>query len=347
MLLARRLLLGLLFVFCLLPAVSVRAAEDEDGDYDPPPLPTDKALWFNSSPFTWQQLQGKGVSLYFFTCDQEGLEELPKYIASAKLHALDPVIFIGVAMGATRQQAEQALKNTNYNFPTLCDPGFAFCKQCDTAVKAEAEDGVLGTVCSAMYVTAKGKFWPGWWDEPETTVADALPGAAWTTKPQDVPEPLWPLWRAVEFRKYPEALPLFKKSLNAGPEEQREAAKKLQDLVLAEIERQAGEIRAADESDQKWAAFSQVTRLLDDFRGYEVPKELDVLQKKLARSSQVKAGLLAEKQMALAASSLASPAPAIRKKAQLQLEKIVADFPETDLAERAQKLLATQQAAPK
>lgn len=65
-----------------------------------------------------------------------------------------------------------------------------------------------------MYVTAEGKFWPGWWDEPESTVADALTGAAWMTKPQDIPEPLWPLSRTVEFRKYPEAFPL----LEEGPE---------------------------------------------------------------------------------------------------------------------------------
>ena len=61
----------------------------------------------------------------------------------------------------------------------------------------------------------------------------------------------------------------------------------------------------------------------------------------------MKAGLTAEKQLTIAAQGLASPSLPMRKRAQIQLEKIVADFPDTDLAERAQQLLAEPQTTPK
>jgi hypothetical protein len=202
-------------------------------------------------------------------------------------------------------------------------------------------------VCDSLYVTADGKMVDGWWDDPESTVTEALIDAKWTTSPKEIPEALWPLWRAVEFHKYAEALPLFKKSLKSGVDSQKDAAKKLQEVVLSEVERLATEAKAADEMDQKWAAYSKLSHILDEFRGYELPKDLEPLQKKLARTSQVKAGITAEKQLTIAAGNLVSPMPAIRKKARLQLEKIVSDFPGTELAEKAQKLIDAPQAAPK
>ncbi len=343
--LPRRLPLLLLIVGLMLRTASLWAADDQGKQ--PPPLPTDKTLWLNSSPYTWEQLRGKGVCLLFFTCDPEGTEVLPMYLESAKLHALDPVVFIGVSMGANRLKTEQYLKSTKYNWPTLCDPTNAYCRQCGTVMMLMPGDGILGTVCSSVCVTAAGKMTTGSVDDAESAVAEAIVDAKWVTNPKEVPEPLWPLWRSVEFHKYFEALPLFKKSLNNGPDSQKEAAKKLQDIVLAELDRLSGEARTTDEMDQKWAAYSKLSSIMDEFRGYDLPKDLEPLHKKLARTSQVKAGLTAEKQLTIATGNLASPMPAIRKKAQLQLEKIISDFPDTDLAEKAQKILDSRQVAPK
>ena len=152
-----------------------------------------------------------------------------------------------------------------------------------------------------------------------------------------------PAWRAVELKKYAEALPLLKKGVNAGSNDQKEAARQLQQVVLKEIERLVGEARTADEQDQKWNAYRKIDRIMNEFRGYDIPKDLEPLQKKLARSSQVKLGLTAEKQLAIAAQGLASPNPVMKKKPEVQLEKIIADFPDSDLAKNARKLIDESQ----
>lgn len=340
--------LALSILFCGLIASSVRAADSDREKAKPaPPLPTDRNLWLNTSPYTWEQLRGKGVYLLFFECDPESTDLFPKHLAAAKQHALDPVVFIGVAMSSTRENAEIYLRSTKYNWPTLCDPVYSYTHQCDAALGLPNDDLLAECLTGVAYVTTGGKIVNGWFDNPEMTVKQTLVDASWTTDLKEIPEPLWPIWRAVEFRKYGEAQPLFKKLLNAGSNDQKAVARKLQEVVLSEIERRADEARTAEQADEKWAAYSKIGRILDEFRGYDVPKDLEPLQKKLSRSTPVKAGIVAEKQLTIVTPNLTSPKPPIRKKAQLQLEKIVADFPGTDLAERAQRLLDTPPAAPK
>lgn len=346
---------GLLFagLLCGLLAASPDAVRAEDEDRKnakpAPTLPVDRSLWLNTTPLTWEQLRGKGVYLLYFHCDPDSSVQFPAHLAAAKQHALDPVVFIGVAMASTPREAEVFLKGVGFGWPTLCDPTYTFCHQCDKAM-GPMEAGELTTsetTISVAYVTDDGKIVEGWYDMPEDTVTEALKGAAWKTSPKDIPEPVWPIWRAVEFRKYSEALPLLKKGLNAGPDAHKAAARKLQDVVLEEIEHRAEEARTDEQADRKWNAYRKATRVLEEFRGYDLPKDLEPLQKKLSRTSQVKAGQTAEKQLAIAAQGLASSSPPLRKKAQIQLEKIVADFPDTDLAERARQMLAEPQSTPK
>ena len=346
---------GMVFIglLCGLFVASLEAVRAEDEDRksakSAPLLPVDKNLWLNTSPLTWEQLRGKGVHLLFFHCDPEGSESFPVHLAAAKQHALDPVIFIGVAMAGTPREADAFLRSVGFTWPTLFDPTYTFCHQCDKAtgpIKA-GELAIAETVISLDYVTSDGKIVRGWYNLPEVTVTEVLKGAAWTTSPKDIPEPVWPIWRAVEFRKFSEALPLLKKGLNAGTDDHKAAARKLQETVLAEIGLRVEEARADEQADKKWNAYRKTSRIMEEFRGYDIPKDLDPLQKKLARTSQVKSGLTAEKQLTIAAQGLASPNLPMRKRAQVQLEKIVADFPDTDLAERAQQLLAEPQTTPK
>ena len=209
------------------------------------------------------------------------------------------------------------------------------------------QEAIAECYFGVAYLTHDGKIVEGWSDDPAETVQAALEGAAWTTSPQDIPEPILPIWKAIELHKYSEAVPLLKKGLNAGPEEHKAAARKMPGVVLTEIERLAAEARAADDADQKWIAFRKLGRIAEDFRGYELPKDLEPLQKKLSRTPQVKAGQTAEKQLVIAAQGLASTNPPLRKRAQVQLEKIIADFPESDLADSARKLIEDSQATPK
>lgn len=338
----RRLLM--LFLSCVLSLFIIERAFAEDAEgKSPPVLPTDPSVWLNTSPLTWEQLSGKGVVLYYFSCDPEGAVDLPKLIEAARTHAADPVILIGVTMGNTRQETEAYLKTVGFQWPVLCDPVYSFTHQTDKVLDSK-ELGLLSeSLLGISYVTATGEFDAGDWEDPKSTFKDVLEGAAWITDPKDIPAPVLPAWRAVELKKYAEALPLLKKGVNAGSNDQKEAARQLQQVVLKEIERLVGEARTADEQDQKWNAYRKIGRILDEFRGYDLPKDLEPLQKKLARSSQVKLGLTAEKQLAIAAQGLASPNPVMKKKAEVQLEKIIADFPDSDLAKNARKLIDDSQ----
>jgi len=343
---------GLLFG-CLLcggavsPLASLGADDDQANAKPAPALPVDRNLWLNTTPLTWEQLRGKGVYVYIFDGNPSGTETLAVHLAAAKQHVQDPIVFLGIAMGTTQKETDLYLKQIGFNWPTLCDPYFTYTRQCDTAMDLKGQDGIAECYFGVAYVTHDGKLVQGWTDDPEETVKAALEEAAWTTSPKDIPEPILPIWKSIELRKYSEAVPLLKKGLNAGPEEHKVAARKMQEVVTAQIERLVDEARTADEADQKWIAFRKLNRVLEDFRGYDLPKDLEPLQKKLSRSPQVKAGQTAEKQLAIAGQGLASPSLPLRKKAQIQLEKIIADFPDSDLAERATKLLESAQAPPK
>lgn len=341
---------GLLLGLLAASSQAVHAEDDDRKSAKPAPLlPVDKSLWLNTSPLTWEQLRGKGVYLFFFHCDPDSSTDFPAHLTAAKQHALDPVIFVGVAMSSSPREAEAYLRSVGCTWPTLCDPAYSFCHQCDKALgpMEAGEPTTSETSISVDYVTNDGKIIEGWWTMPEVTITEALKQAAWTTSPKDIPEPVLPIWRAVEFRKFSEALPLLKKGLNAGTDDHKAAARKLQEVVLAEIELRVEEARADEQADKKWNAYRKTSRIMEEFRGYDIPKDLEPLQKKLARTSQVKAGLTAEKQLTIAAQGLTSPNLPMRKRAQIQLEKIAADFPETDLAERAQQLLAEPQTTPK
>lgn len=339
---------GLLWGMVGVPLSNLCADDPDRMNAKPAPaLPVDRNLWLNSTPFTWEQLRGKAVYVFFFDCGPGGTVKLPDHVAAAKRHANDPVVFLGIAMGSSRQEAEAYLRPLGFTWPTLCDPYYTYTRLCDTAMELKDSNMLAECYCGVAYVTNDTKIVEGWFDEPEVTVKSALTDAAWTTSPQDIPEPILPIWRAIEFRKYSEAVPLLKKGLNAGSDDHKAAARKLQEVVLTEIERLAEEARAADQADQKWTAYRKVSRVLDEFRGYELPKDLEPLQKMLLRSSQVKAGQTAERQLGIAAQGLASPNPALRKRAQVQLEKIIEDFPDSDLAGNARKLIDDAPAAPK
>ncbi len=335
--------------FVLSPVSMVRAEEDEDrkNAKPAPVLPVDRNLWLNTTPLTWEHLRGKAVYVYIFVCDPQGTETLADHVAAAKQHAKEPVIFLGIAMGSSRQEADAYLRMLGFNWPTLCDPYYTYTRQCDAAMGLKDSDQIAECYFGVAYVTSEGKIIEGWSDDPEETVKAAREGAAWTTSPQDIPEPILPIWRAIELRKYSEALPLLKKGLNTGPEEHKNAAYKLQDVVQAEIERLAEEARDADQADQKWAAYRKVSRTLEDFRGYELPKDLEALQKKLLRTSQVKAGQTAEKQIGIASQNLSSPNQLLRKKALVQLQKVIEEFPQTDLAEHARRLIESSESSAK
>lgn len=337
---APRRAIFMLLLFCLASGWPAPLRADDPPPKPAPPLPADKSLWLNSSPLTWEELRGKGVYLYYFSCDPEGAEDLPKHVEAARKHALDPVIFVGVAMGNSRREAEAYLKPLGFTWPVFCDPTYSYTHLSDTAMGIADTDKFADSLCGVAYVTHDGLMSEGWWDEPEATITEALDNAKWTTDPKGLPESVLPVWRAVELRKFSEALPLIRKGVNSGTDEHKSAVASLKQVVQEEIDRRADEARAAaEQEDRKWTAYRQASRVIDEFKGYDVPNDLDPLVKKLARSSQVKAGLTAEKQLTIAAQGLTAPNPAQRKRAQLQLEKIIADFPDTDLAESARKLL--------
>lgn len=328
-------------VLCLF-IVTSSFAEDAAGK-SPPPLPTDPKLWLNTTPLTWEQLSGKGVVLCYFWCDPEVNKEVAKVIEVARARTADPVILVGVSMGYTRPETETFVKATGFQWPVLCDPVFAFTHLSDKALESKETDLLSECSFAIENVSPKGVLEPGDWEDPSSAFRDVVNGAAWNIDPKDFPAPVLPAWRAVELKKYAEAQPLLKKGVNAGPNDQKEAYRQLQQVVLNEIERLAGEAREADEQDQKWNAYTKIGQIMNEFRGYDIPKDLEPLQKKLAKTSQVKQGQTAEKQLGIAAQGLKSPNAALRKKAEVQLEKIVADFPESDLAKNARKLIDDSQ----
>jgi hypothetical protein len=164
-------------------------------------------------------------------------------------------------------------------------------------------------------------------------------GAAWKVEPTAIPDLLKASWMAVEIGNYKGLAPNLKKSSASSKADVKEAAAKLMEVIQKEIDEQFAKVKEAQEASNTFHAYELVSDLSERFNGFELPKDVATLKKDLAKDAKVKAGLAAAKNLEVARKQLAGSNPGAKAKSKTALEKIVADFPDTNLAVQAKSLL--------
>ena len=328
----RRTILSPCLVWMLtLSSAAVGWAQEAADKKPSPKLPANPAVWINSQPITSDMLAGKAAVLYFFeeTCPR-CVESWPRVLTQATKFDGTPVMFIGVNSGTPRPQLEAYLRKNKINWPVICDSDRSFERQFDFTISLE-------NIKQARLLMPDGKFKNADSENLEGSAADAARDAKWKVEPKDVPPVLQSAWLAIEFGKYADAAQVLKKNLN-GKGEIKEAATKLNQVVLDDL---TGQVEAAKKSlddGKKWDAFKRYSTIPVKFKGFAVPAEVNSNLKELTADAAIKEEQAAMRQLDLAVQA-ASRSPSARKGAIKQLEKLVKDHPDTEAATEAQKLI--------
>ncbi len=325
-------------VYRLLPAMiaclgMLAAARAEDA----PAFPTDPNAWINSGPLSVDGLKGKGIVLWFFEeNDANTLKRWPAMIEASQKYEkrLLPIVFIAVNSGNPRARVDAYFKQVpvKVTWPVLVDTSRDFEKACGLFQEINDKN-----VSGIRYVTPKGEIQTSLTEEIEGIAEKALEGAAWKVEPSTIPDPLKSVWLAVEIGNYKGIAATLKKSTSSPKSDIKDAATKLMDIVQKEIDDQMGKIKEAQEATNPYRAFELLNELMEHFNGFELSKDVATLKKDLAKDAKVKAGQAALKIMELARKQMG--ATGLKPKAKAALEKLIAEFPDTNLAKQAQTLI--------
>ncbi len=298
-----------------------------------PPLPRDPGVWINSPPITLEQVRGKAVFLWFFeeTCPT-CRAKWPGLLDKAREYKDKPIVFVAVNSGTSPASVQEYSRLVNCPWPMLTDVDRSFEKACDVGEIS------LDNICQVSWIANDGTFHDGDWSEIDKSIKDALTGAAWKVDPAEIPAELRDTWRAVEFSNYKAAAAGLKKYSNSPKAELKDAAQKLNDLVQTELKELLDVAKQAQDAGQFWKAFETCQLITNRFNGIELPDEVSEMKKALQKEAQVKSGVISRKALDGTLKAVTSGRP-LTKKSRTQLEKIITDFPETELSSEAQKVL--------
>lgn len=299
-----------------------------------PPLPATPAEWVNSSPLSVESLHGKAAVFWFFeeTCPN-CRRKWPELIELARKYEGQPIAFIGVNSGTTRQDVQQYAQRVGVKWPLIVDASRQFEQACGIP------EINLQNVCQAAVLTPDGRLRQGNWADLEGTAAKALVGAHWNVEPEGIPDSLHAAWVAIELGNFTAAAKAVQTGLKSKRPEVRAAAEKLTAAVDKEIQSSLAAARADEQAGHAWSAYKTYLQAKQRFAGYELPDEFEAGRKKLAGDPEVVAALAASKAVEQARRQLGSRNAAAQQRAIDALKKLIADSPESDAALEAQQLL--------
>jgi hypothetical protein len=300
-----------------------------------PPFPTDPNSWANSGPLSVGALKGKGIVLYYFEEDDQGVRNnWTALLEAAKKFDGQPVIFIAVNSGSPKQKIQGYLSQVKVPWPIIVDTNRDF----------EKASGLFQPISETVtfqyrYITPDGEIHTGVKDDLEELAEKAVEGAAWKVEPSTIPDAVKATWTAVEIGNYKGLAASLKKFSASSKGDVKEAAGKLMEVIQKEIDEQLAKVKEAQEAENTFHAYELIEDVTTRFNGFELPKDVATSKKELAKDAKVKAGLTATKTLETARKQLAGSNANAKTKSKAALEKIVADFPDTNLAHQAKQLL--------
>ncbi|HEY4263652.1 MAG TPA: redoxin domain-containing protein, partial [Schlesneria sp.] len=305
----------------VLIAIVAFAALMSDVLADPaPPFPTDPNSWLNAGPLSVSALKGKGIVLYYFEEDSQGIRKnWPELLDAAKKYDDQPVIFIAVNSGSPKQKLQGYLSQVKVPWPIMVDTNRDF----------EKASGIFQPISETItsqfrYITPDGEIHTAVKDDLDEIAELAAEGAAWKVEPSTIPDALKATWIAVEIGNYKGLAASLKKFSTSSKGDVKEAAGKLMEVIQKEIDDQLAKVKEAQEGENTFHAYELIEDVTTRFNGFELPKDVATQKKELAKDAKVKAGLAATKSLETARKQLAGSNANAKTKSKAALEKIVA-----------------------
>ncbi|MCO6046822.1 TlpA family protein disulfide reductase [Aeoliella sp. ICT_H6.2] len=297
-------------------------------------LPTSPDQWLNSGPLSLDSLQGKGIVFYYFeeqcpTCEGRW----PDILEVAERHRDEPVVFVAVNSGNSPDQIRGYLKRNNIDWPVIVDTDRSF------------EESSLGMTISlqniyqARMLTAKGTWKGANPDELDNAATTASEGGSWLVDPTSMPEDLRRAWHEVEISNYGSASRAIMRAGREGDGPTKVAAKQLFDVVQASMNADLAAIGQQLKSGQNWPAYQALEQFLAKYDGYPMHPAVAEKHEQVSQMEEVQNENKAAKKLAAAIRTGSRNTASSVKKAVGMLEALIEDYPDTEAAADAQKLL--------
>ncbi len=297
-------------------------------------LPSSPDQWLNCSPLSLDKLEGKGILFYYFEEQCPNCEKRwPGLLEAAARHQGDPVIFIAVNSGNTPQQIAGYLKRNNINWPVIVDTDRSFEKE---SLGAEISLQNIYRLCT---LTAKREWRGADSNQLDAVATAAAEGGKWNVDPTGIPDELRTAWANVEIGNYTVASRAIMRAGKQSNADTKAAAKKLFDAVKASMDEELATIDKQLAAGEDWPAYKALDQFMRVYDGYPMHPEVSKRYKEVGQSEAVKNERLAVKKVAAAIRAGSKNTPSAIKRAVGMLEKVVADFPDTEAAAEAQELL--------
>lgn len=299
-------------------------------------LPTANEQWMNSPPLSLEQLEGKGIVLWFFEEQCPNCEKKwGSMLAAARQHQDKPLLFVAVNSGNTPAQIAGYIKRNRIDWPVIVDTDRSFEKAC---LGANTEIS-LNHIYQMGVLSAAGE-----WRIANHRVLDevaeaAAEGGSWRVDPSEIPDDLRQAWAQVEIGNYPAASRTIMRAGKGGDAPTKEAAKKIYDAVKSSMDAELASINEQLGSGDNYAAYKALGQFIDVYDGYPMHPAVQKKYKDVGQTEEVKTEKLAAKKVAAAVRVGSKNTPAAVKRAVGQLEKVVAEYPDTEAAAEAQSLL--------
>jgi hypothetical protein len=249
----------------------------------------------------------------------------------SKKYEGEPVVFIAVNSGNSRQEVEQYARQVRVPWPIIVDSTREFEKLSNVGEIS------LQNIYQVRYIDASGKLNMGSIQDMDETVKRALAGASWKVDPAGMPLSLRPAWQAVELGNYAVAAPVIKKALNDRKEEVKLAAAKLDTFLQDELQKEIDSVATATD---KWTAYKTMLSIMERYKGFTLPDDFKSKGSELHADAEVKAQLDAMKAFEAIKKGLTSGSPAVRKKSADKLDDFITDHAGTEAAEEAAAIKA-------
>lgn len=307
----------------------------------PPELPSEPERWINSSPLTYDEIRGKGVVFWYFeeTCPK-CKRRWPKLMDEVAQFADQPVLFVAVNSGCSRNEIIKYVEDQKITWPVLVDPDRSF-----EAASGEVAIS-LQTITEVRMVKPDRTFMWGWWNDIPMTVEHATQGATWKFKYDKVPEELKFAARRLEFGDMLSASSAIRSSLESESEQVRQAAAYMQGYIHKQMQKQINEQLAKIDRADLWLRYTALDATARRFAPLPLPPEEATELKNLSMAPEVADEQRANKGLTAALVLLEKNDEKDRQKALTRLQRIVNNFSETHAAKEAKELLKRAESTP-
>lgn len=175
---------------------------------------------------------------------------------------------------------------------------------------------------------------------PTRNPADHLEGLlgdpSWYIQPDQIPKPLRPLWRAVEFGNFRKAAGIFRNSDRISDEYQGtvQKLKNLAQYIINQEGRRANNLRKQGNHWEAFQVFREIAYYAQGFNGAELARSA---MKELKNQPGVKKELQADRLLQKIKKRVQTAGKQTRQ-TRNSLDKLIQKFPDTEAAQKAKQL---------